>query len=57
MLLYTLTKKFIENSKIHVKSIWYHIVLQSRWFDGQNIGVEPRKPTFNSLYQHMLCGI
>jgi hypothetical protein len=28
MLLYTLKKNY-GNSKIHVKSIWYHIVLQS----------------------------
>jgi hypothetical protein len=27
------------------------------WFDGQNIGVEPRRPRFNPLYQHILCGI
>jgi len=51
MLLYTLTKKFHKSSKIHVKSIWYYIVLQSGgWFDGRNIGVEPKKPRFNSLY-------
>jgi hypothetical protein len=27
------------------------------WFDGQDIGVEPMKPRFNPLYQHILCGI
>jgi hypothetical protein len=27
------------------------------WFDGQDIGVEPRKSRFISLYQHILCGV
>jgi len=27
------------------------------WFDGQDIGVELRRPRFNPLYQHILCGI
>jgi hypothetical protein len=27
------------------------------WFDGQDIGVEPRKLRFNPLYQHILCGV
>jgi hypothetical protein len=27
------------------------------WFDGQDIGVEPMRPRFNPLYQHILCGI
>ncbi len=27
------------------------------WFDGQDIGVEPRRPRFNSLYQHILCEV
>jgi hypothetical protein len=27
------------------------------WFDGQDIGVEPKRPRFNSLYQNILCGI
>jgi hypothetical protein len=27
------------------------------WFDGQDIGVEPRRPMFNPFYQHILCGI
>jgi hypothetical protein len=29
MLLYIMTKKIHGNSRIHVKSIWNHIVLQS----------------------------
>jgi hypothetical protein len=29
MLSYTLTKKFMEVQKKHVKFIWYHTVLQS----------------------------
>jgi hypothetical protein len=27
------------------------------WFDGQDIGVEPKRPKFNPLYQHILCEI
>jgi hypothetical protein len=27
------------------------------WFDGQDIGVEPRGPRFNPIYEHILCGI
>ncbi len=27
------------------------------WFDGQNIDVKPSRPKFNSLYQHILCGV
>jgi hypothetical protein len=27
------------------------------WFDGEDIGVEPRRPRFNSLRQHILCGV
>ncbi len=26
------------------------------WFDGQDIGVESRRPRFNPLYKHILCG-
>jgi hypothetical protein len=58
MLLYTLIKKFIEvqgnilnpfRTILFYKMVW--------WFDGQNIGVKPRRPKFNPLYQHILCGI
>jgi hypothetical protein len=27
------------------------------WFDGQDNSVEPRRPRFNPLYQHILCGV
>jgi hypothetical protein len=27
------------------------------WFDGQDIGVQPRIMKFNPLYQHILCGV
>jgi hypothetical protein len=40
----------------HVKYIWYHTGLQSgRVVYGQDISVEPRRPRFNPLYQHILC--
>jgi len=58
MLLYTLTKKFIEVQGYMLNP--FDIILLYKmivWFDAQNIGVEPRKPRFNSLYQHILCGI
>jgi len=58
MLLYTLIKKFMEvqGNMLNVFGIilFYKVV---RWFDGQNIGVEPRKPRFNPFYQYILCGI
>jgi hypothetical protein len=51
MLLYTLTKKFMEvqGSMLNPFGIilFYKVV---GWFHGQNIGVEPRKPRFNPLY-------
>jgi len=59
MLLYTLTKKFIEVQKNMLKCIWYHIVLQNGvwWFDGQYIDMELRTPKLNPPYQHILCEI
>jgi hypothetical protein len=27
------------------------------WFDGQDIGVEPKTPRFKPLYQHILYGV
>jgi len=58
MLLYTLTKKFIK-VQIYMLNpfgiiLFYKVV---GWFDSQNIGVEPKRPRFNSLYQNILCGI
>jgi hypothetical protein len=58
MLLYTLTKKFMEVQGCMfnlVGIILFYKVMG--WFDGQDIGVEPKKPKFNPLYQHILCGI
>jgi len=28
-----------------------------RWFDGQDIGVDPRRSRFNPPYQHIPCGV
>jgi hypothetical protein len=57
MLLYTLTKNFMEVQRYMLNPfgiiLFYKVV---EWFDGQNIGVEPRRLRFNSLYQHILCG-
>jgi hypothetical protein len=50
MLLYTLTKKIVEvqGNMLNAFSIivFYTVVW---WFDGQHIGVEWRKPRFNSF--------
>ncbi len=27
------------------------------WFDGQDISMEPKRPRFNSLYEHTLCEV
>jgi hypothetical protein len=58
MLLYTLPKKFIEvqgNMLNTFGIILFYKVMW--WFDGQHIGVEPRRPRFNSFYQHILCEV
>jgi hypothetical protein len=48
MLLYTLTKKFIKIQGNMLNEfgiiLFYKVVW---WFDGQNIGVEPKIPRFN----------
>jgi hypothetical protein len=58
MLLYTLTKKFMKVQGYMLNPfgiiLFYKVV---GWFDGQDIDVEPRRPRFNSLYQHILCGV
>jgi len=57
MLLYTLTKNFMEVQRYMLNP--FDIILFYKvmgWFDGKDIGVEPRKPRFNFLYQHILCG-
>jgi hypothetical protein len=51
MLLYTLTKKFIKIQKTMLNA--FGIILFYKmmwWFDGQNIGVEPKRPRFNPSY-------
>jgi hypothetical protein len=58
MLLYTLTKNFI-NVQIYMFNpfgiiLFYKVV---GWFDGQNIGVDPKRARFNSLYRNILCGV
>jgi hypothetical protein len=59
MLLYTLTKGSIKvqgNMLNPFNIILLHKVVW--WFDGQDISVELiRKPKFNPLYQHILCGV
>jgi hypothetical protein len=58
MLLYTLTKNVMEVQGYMLNKfdiIFFYKVMG--WFDGQNIDVEPKKPRFNPLYQHILCGI
>jgi hypothetical protein len=58
MLLYTLIKKLIEVQG-NILNAFGIILLYKMvwWFDGQNIGVKPRRPKFNPFYQHILCGI
>jgi hypothetical protein len=53
MLLYTLTKKFIEVQIIMLNA--FSIILfykMMQWFDAQDIGVEFLKLRFNPPYQH-----
>jgi hypothetical protein len=58
MLLYTLTKTFMEVQEYMLNPFGIIMFCKvARWFDGQNIGVEPKRPRFNSFYQHILCGI
>ncbi len=51
MLSYTVTKKFIEVQKNMLNAfgiiLFYKMVW---WFDGQNIGVKPRKLKLNPHY-------
>jgi hypothetical protein len=50
MLLYTLTKKFIEvqANMLNTFGIMLFYKLMG-WFDGKNIGVKLKKPRFNPL--------
>jgi hypothetical protein len=54
MLLYTSTKKVMEVQG-HMLNAFGIILLYIMvgWFDGQDISVNPRKPRFNPLYQHI----
>jgi hypothetical protein len=58
MLLYTLTKKFtkVQGNMLNAFGVilFYKVM---GWFDGQDIGVKPRRPRFIPLYQHILCGL
>jgi hypothetical protein len=57
MLLCTLTKEFMEVQVIMFNP--FGIILFYKvmgWFDGQNIGVEPRRLRFNPPYV-LLCGV
>jgi hypothetical protein len=58
MLLYTLTKTFIvvQGNMLNPFGIilFYKVVW---WFDGRDIGVEPKRPRFNTPYQHIFCGV
>jgi hypothetical protein len=51
MLLYTLTKKFMEVQRNMLNAfdiiLFYKVV---GWSDGQNISVEPKRPRFNPIY-------
>jgi len=53
-----LTKFLIEIQRNMLNAfgiiLFYKVVWQ---FDGQDIGLEQRKPRFNPLYQHILCRI
>jgi hypothetical protein len=58
MLLYTLIKKFMEiqgNMLNTFGIILFHKMMG--WLDGQNVGVEPRRPRFNPFCQHILCRV
>jgi hypothetical protein len=58
MLLYTLTKKFIEVQGNMLNAFGIILIYKMMgWFDGQDISVKPRRPRFNPLYQHILCGV
>jgi hypothetical protein len=55
---YTLTKKFMEVQRNILNT--FDIILFYKmmgWFDGQNIGVEPKTPRFNPFYSNILYGI
>jgi hypothetical protein len=58
MFLYKLTKNFM-NVQRNILNIFGIILFYKvlGWFDGQNIGVEPRRPRFNPFKRHILCGV
>jgi hypothetical protein len=58
MLLYTMTKKFMEDQRYMLNP--FNVILFNKvvgWFDGQDIVVELRRPRFTSLYPHILCEV
>jgi len=58
MLLYTLTNFFMEVQGYMLNKFEMMLFYKTvGWFDGYNIGVEPRRSRFNSFNQHILCGI
>ncbi len=58
MLLYTLTKKFIEVQGDMLNPFGIVLIYKVMWlFDNQDNVVEPKKPRFNPPCQHMLCGV
>jgi hypothetical protein len=55
MLLYTLTKKFMEVQGYMLNP--FDIILFTKWWGGlmaKTFDAKPRKPRINSLYQHIL---
>jgi hypothetical protein len=51
MLLYTLTKNFIEIQGNMLNAFGIILFYEVVWcFNGQDIGVDPKRPTFNFLY-------
>jgi hypothetical protein len=50
MLLYTLTKKFMEDQRYMLNPFGAILFCKVMgWFDGQNISVEPKRLRFNSF--------
>jgi len=56
LLYYTLKKKFAKVQRNILNP--FDIILfykMTGWFDYQNIGVKPKRPRSNPIYQHVLC--
>jgi hypothetical protein len=58
MLLYTLTKRFMDVQRNILNAfgiiLFYKVMW---WFDGQDVGVDLRRPIFNPPYQHIPFGV